>query len=117
LPGPAGHPVDIVMIRKETRRAGILGRISGRRVVPSIAAAALMVLSAPPAHARDLRPPANTTRAGQSYLFVDPGYAPPRLSNDVLQSMDPSNDPSTGTMFGEDEQDAMPSPFGLDDQD
>jgi hypothetical protein len=77
------------------------------------ATAAALILGSAVAEARDLRPPA--TDNDQSYLYVDPGYARPNLPGYMQESMDPSNDPDTGTMFGEDEQDVSPDSFGLDD--
>jgi hypothetical protein len=79
------------------------------------AMAAAFILGVAVADARDLRPPA--TNNDQSYLYLDPGPSRPNLPGYMQESMDPSNEPFAGTMFGEDEQDEAPASFGLDDND
>jgi hypothetical protein len=67
-----------------------------------------------PALAKDLRAPPRPP-SDQSYLYVDPGETRPNLPGYMQESMDPVNDPDTGTMFGQDEQDEAPDSFGLND--
>jgi hypothetical protein len=86
-----------------------------RKLAALAATAAVFLLGSGVANARDLRPPA--TSDDQSYLYVDPGPSRPNLPGYMQESMDSSNEPYAGTMFGEDEQDEAPSSFGLDDND
>lgn len=81
-----------------------------RKPAAFAAMAVTFVLATGIAGAKELHPqPPNDD---QSYLYVDPGYSRPNLPGYMQESMDSSNQPYTGTMFGEDE-DAAPSPFGL----
>lgn len=87
-------------------------------MLPIRSAALVMMLSGAlccaPAVAKTVKPPPQAD-SDQSYLYIGPDESRHNLPGYIQESIDPGNNPDTGTMFGEDDQDESPGSFGLDD--